>query len=285
MPIAPSELILNADNSVYHLNLLPHELAHKIITVGDPERVSKISKYFDTIELVKQKREFVIHTGTYQGKRITVLSTGMGTDNIEITLTELDALVNIDLDTREIKKQLTSLDIVRIGTSGSLQSTIPLETQLASGMAIGFDTLMQFYSLPQTEVQSLMAKELQTKAQLEFTPYIVEASSMLLNKIGFDMVNGNTLTCPGFYAPQGRELRLKPRVAHYIETLHNYKNQAGLQITNFEMETAGIYSMALLLGHNALSINAIVANRINNTFSTMADETIDSIVKKVLDRI
>jgi len=285
MPIPSSELILNPDGSVYHLNLLPVELATKIITVGDPERVPKISKYFDSIEVVKQKREFVIHTGYYKGKRITVLSTGMGTDNIEIVLTELDALVNIDLETREIKKELTTLEIVRIGTSGCLQPDIQIDSQLVSQSAIGLDTLMQFYQLPQTTSDLATVEKLKEHLGLLLTPYMVSANDELLERIGFDMIQGTTLTCPGFYAPQGRVLRLETVIDAYITKLFSFRNDLNQPITNFEMETAGIYSMANLLGHKALSISAIVAHRIHNTFSTQAENTIDTIARKVLERI
>jgi uridine phosphorylase len=285
MPIPSSELILNPDGSVYHLNLRPEELATKIITVGDPERVSKISKYFDSIEVVKQKREFVIHTGHYKGNRITVISTGMGTDNIEIVLTELDALVNINLETREIKKELTTLEIVRIGTSGCLQPEIEIDTQLASRDAIGLDTLMQFYKLPQSPSEVATVEKLKEHLGLLFTPYVVSANDELLKRIGFDMIQGTTITCPGFYAPQARVLRLETVINEYISKLFSFRNEENQPITNFEMETAGIYSMAKLLGHKALSISAIVAHRVHNTFSLQAENTIDQIALKVLDRI
>lgn len=284
MAIAPSELIVNPDGSIYHLNLLPEHISDLIITVGDPDRVQKVSQYFDEIEVKITKREFVTHTGYYKGKRITVLSTGMGTDNIDILMNELDALVNIDLQSREINEEKISLKIIRIGTSGSLQEAIPLGSHLASHHAVGIDTLMEFYALKQTENEQSITKALQEQLGIGFQPYCVSGSEMLLKKIAFDMIPGNTLTCPGFYAPQGRVLRGALRNQNLLKVYQDFK-VCDFQLTNFEMETAGYYSMGRILGHEMLSLNAIVANRITHEFATNSEEVIDSLILKVLDRI
>ena len=284
MAIPASELIINPDGSVYHLNLQPEHISDLIITVGDPDRVQKVSKYFDAIEVEIVKREFVTHTGYYKGKRITVISTGMGTDNIDILMNELDALVNIDLQSREINEEKIALKIIRIGTSGSLQDTIPLGSHLASHHAVGLDTLMQFYPLEQTENEQSITKSLQQALGIDFQPYCVNGSEMLLKKIAFDMVPGNTLTCPGFYAPQGRVLRGGLKNPDLLKVYQEFK-VCDFQLTNFEMETAGYYSMGRILGHEVLSLNAIVANRITQEFAPNAEEVIDSLIVKVLDRI
>jgi len=282
--IPESELILNKDGSVYHLNLLPKHLSDTIITVGDPSRVYLVSKYFDELEFEMNRREFITHIGTYKGKRVTVISTGMGTDNIEIFFTELDALANIDLTKREVKQRKKKLKIIRIGTSGALQDGIPLGSHLVSENAVGLDTLMCFYNLPQSEQEKIIGTELQEKIGLPFTPYVVSGSESLKTQIGFDMVEGNTVTTPGFYAPQGREIRLDLKYPKLLSEL-NYYNKDGFWLTNFEMETAGYYSLGRLLGHEVLSVNAIIANRIKNRFSKNPNKVIDSLIRKVLDRI
>lgn len=282
--IPESELILNKDGSVYHLNLLPKHLSDTIITVGDPSRVYMVSKYFDDLEFEMNRREFITHIGTYKGKRITVISTGMGTDNIEIFMTEIDALANIDLKKREIKQRKRKLKIIRIGTSGGLQEDLPLGAHLVSQNAVGLDTLMCFYNLPQSEQEKLIGTQIQEKIGLPFTPYVVGCSESLLEQIGFDMTAGNTITTPGFYAPQGRELRLDLKYPKLLSEL-NYYNKDGFWLTNFEMETAGYYSLGRLLGHDVLSVNAIIANRIKNKFSKNPTKVIDSLIRKVLDRI
>ena len=282
--IKDSELILNSDGSVYHLNLKPEHISDTIITVGDPGRVYRVSQYFDKIDFELNKREFITHTGRYKGKRITVMSTGMGTDNIEIVMTELDALVNIDLEKRVPKNKKASLNIIRLGTSGSLQQDVPLGSHLVSDYAIGLDTLMYFYKLENTELEKTIASEMERSMELPFTPYCVKGSSDLLQKIGFDMLKGNTVTCPGFYAPQGRELRLPLRMPKLMEHL-NYFHYDNFWLTNFEMETAGYYAMGRMLGHEILSVNAIIANRITNKFADDADKVVDDLIHKVLDRI
>jgi uridine phosphorylase len=281
--IKSTDLILQK-GAVYHLGIRPEDLASKVIAVGDPGRVEKISRYFDRVDFKAEHREFVTHTGTYQGKRITVISTGMGTDNIEILMTELDALVNVDLETRTEKENKQALDIVRIGTSGSLRANIPVDTLLVSAMGIGLDTLMSFYPFPVSKEDQRLSDALREHAGLPFSPYISYADSGLLSRVGEGMVRGITLTCPGFYAPQGRSVRLQPAqgdlLSHYISFQHGQ-----IQITNFEMETAGYYSMGSLLGHRMLSVNVIVANRVNDVFSTQADQAMDQAIRLVLDRI
>ncbi|GAB2624699.1 nucleoside phosphorylase [Belliella aquatica] len=282
--IPESELIINPDGSIYHLNLKPEDLASTVIAVGDPDRVEKVSQYFDSIELKTSKREFVAHTGYYKGKRITAISTGMGTDNIEIFMTELDALVNVDLKTRLPKEQHTTLDIIRVGTSGSMQRDIPAGTLLASAYGIGLDTLMAFYSTEYTDLEKSVANEVQHSLNLPFVSYCIEGSPKLLNLLGEGLVIGNTATCPGFFGPQGREVRVKPAIPDIIEKLASI-NVDGFRITNFEMETSGYYAMGRLLGHEVLSLNAIVANRITKEFADNAYDIVDDLIKHTLKKV
>ena len=284
--ISETDLILNPDGSVYHLNLLPKHLSDTIITVGDPSRVYMVSEHFDDIEFEINKREFITHTGTYKGKRITVISTGIGTDNIEIFFTELDALVNVDLKTREPKLRKKKLKIIRVGTSGALQEDIPVGTHLVSDYAVGLDSLMNFYNLEMDEFEENISRDIQKKIGLPFTPYVVKGSASLKEQFGEGMVSGNTVTTPGFYAPQGREVRLPIKLPRLLEDLNYYHNKSSdFWLTNFEMETAGYYAMGRLLGHEALSVNAIIANRIKNKFSKDPQKVVDALIKKVLDRI
>jgi uridine phosphorylase len=284
MKISETDLILNPDGSVYHLNLLPKHISDTIITVGDPSRVYMVSQFFDEIEFEMNKREFITHVGTLNNKRITVISTGIGTDNIEIFFTELDALVNIDLKTREPKARKRKLNIIRIGTSGALQEDIPLGAHLVSDYAVGLDNLMNFYDLQMDDFEAGVAHDLHRKTGLPFMPYVVRSSQSLREQIGFDMLPGNTVTCPGFYAPQGRELRLPLRFPKLLEDL-NYYHKGDFWLSNFEMETSGYYAMARLLGHDALSVNAIIANRIKNKFSKNPNKVVESLIKKVLERV
>jgi uridine phosphorylase len=279
-PIPSSELILNSDGSIYHLHLKPEHLASFVFTVGDPDRVPLVSRHFDRIEFKIHKREFVTHTGWKNGKRLTVMSTGMGTDNVEILMTELDALVNVDLDTRLSKPQRTSLDIVRLGTSGSMQEYIPVGSLLASEAAVGIDTLMTFY--PSLSGEQPFGTAIQKELDLGFAPYQATASPQLLALLGDTFTRGVTLTCPGFYAPQGREVRLKPRMDQMIERLSSIE-VAGKRLTNFEMETAGYYALGELLGHRMLSLSAIVANRVLEEFDPQADETVERLIVTALD--
>ncbi len=282
--ISETDLILNKDGSVYHLNLKPEHISNTIITVGDPSRVHNVSKHFDKVEFEMNKREFITHVGNYKGKRITVISTGMGTDNIEIFFTELDALANIDLKTREIKPKHRKLNIIRIGTSGALQETIKLGSHLVSDYAVGLDTLMCFYNLPQSDLENTIAEKIQKETGLSFKPYVARASQYLKDKIGKGMITGNTVTCPGFYAPQGRKIRLELKHPNLIDDLNCFHHN-DFWLTNFEMETAGYYALAKMLGHDMLSVNAIIANRITNKFAPNANKVVDDLILKVLDQV
>lgn len=285
-PISETDLILNPDGSVYHLNLLPEHLSDTIITVGDPERVAEVSDHFEKIEVRIHKREFVTHVGYLRKKKVTVISSGIGTDNVEILLTELDALANIDLNTRTPKKTRKKLNIIRIGTSGSLQENIPVGSLLASDYAIGFDNLMSFYKLEMDDFETIVADDLEEKIGLPFKPYVVRGSIALKRDIGAGMLTGNTLTCPGFYAPQGRQLRNEIRFPGLIEQLGGYQARGlDFHLTNFEMETAGYYALGRLLGHEILSVNAIIANRVRNEFAPDPHLVIDRLIKKVLEKI
>ncbi len=284
--IPESDLILNSDGSVYHLNLLPKHISETIITVGDPSRVYRVSQYFDDVEFEMHKREFITHVGTYKGKRVTVIGTGIGTDNIEIFFTELDALINIDLKTRELKSKRKKIKVIRIGTSGSLQEDVPLDSHLVTDYAIGFDNLMNFYNLEMDSFEESLGKDIQKKAKISFTPYVVRGSSMLRKQYAPDMAVGNTITAPGFYAPQGREIRLPLKYPKMLEDLSKYHIKSSeFRLTNFEMETAGYYAMARLLGHEVLSVNAIIANRAKSKFSKDPNKVIDGLIKKILERI
>lgn len=284
--ISETDLILNPDGSVYHLNLLPKQISDTVITVGDPNRVYKVSQYFDDVDFEMNKREFITHVGKYKGKRITVISTGIGTDNVEIALTELDALVNVDLKTREPKSRKKKLKIIRIGTSGALQEDIPLGSHLASEYGVGFDNLMQFYDLPMDAFEKSIAEDIQKKIKISFTPYVVKGSDSLRGQVAKDMISGNTVTTPGFYAPQGRQVRIEPRYPKLLEDLNYYHNKSSdFWLTNFEMETAAYYAFGRMLGHEMLSVNAIIANRIKNKFAKDPDKVVDSLIKKVLNTI
>jgi len=279
-----SELVLNKDGSVYHLNLKPQHIAENVLIVGDPSRVYRISKHFDKIKFEMNKREFITHVGTYKGKEITVLSTGMGPDNIEIFFTELDALVNIDLKKKEIRQKKRRLNIIRIGTSGAMQEDIPVGAHVASRYGIGLDNLMNFYEYKPNKFEEEVAKKLKKHANLKFKPYVAHCSEALLEQFSEGMVIGNTVTTPGFYAPQGRRIRLSLKYRNLLRDLSSFHYQ-DLWLTNFEMETSALYAMAHLLGHNMLSINAVIANRAQGTFSKNPYRTIDSLIKKVLDRL
>jgi len=286
MRIPESDLIINPDGSIYHLNLLPEDIADTVITVGDPDRVSEVTKHFDSIDIKKGKREFITHTGYLGKKRITVASTGIGTDNIDIVLNELDALVNIDFNTRTINKSLRSLKIIRIGTSGAVQPDIPMGTILASSYGLGMDALMNYYvSQPNTE-ESLLLHEIKTHLRdlNHINPYLTSASQSLLASVGKDLPTGITITAPGFYAPQGRIVRAQNSVPNFINLMNTFKSQAN-RITNLEMETAGIYALARILGHEAISINAILASRVNFEFSKDPNKIVDQAIKMVLERL
>jgi uridine phosphorylase len=282
-----SELILNNDGSVYHLKLKPEEIVSTIITVGDPDRVSDIVKHFDTIEIERRNREFYTVTGSLGNKYLTVISTGIGTDNIDIVLNELDALFNVNLSTLEIKELFTPLTIIRIGTSGSIKEDIPVDSFVVSAMAIGLDGLMHNYKAYPTEFQKDLHADLMKQSN-EFhypiNPYVTTADSVLLEKFKAFMIAGITLTAGGFYAPQGRNIRMEAKEKSLIDQLRHLKLQ-GYRMTNFEMETAGIYGLSEIMGHRAISLNAILANRISGNFSTRSKETMEMLISKSLETI
>ncbi len=285
--IAESELIINSRGAIYHLDVKPEEIAPNIITVGDPARVIEISKYFDSVEVERHHREFVTHTG-YVGKtRISVVSTGIGTDNIDIVLNELDALVNIDLTSRTINKELRQLNIIRVGTSGSLQADVPVDSFVASTHAVGIDNLMNFYLQENNEEEKQLLHAFVTQTQLHgrfSQPYIAGASMALIKHFVDGYHQGITVTCPGFYGPQGRILRLGLSHPQLNDRFTDF--QFGQhRITNFEMETAGIYGLGNALHHHCLSLSAIVANRIHKNFSADGNATIEKLIKKTLEII
>jgi len=275
-----SELILNPDGSVYHLALLPKDISNLIITVGDPKRVQEVSRFFDHIDLKKQNREFEIHTGSLNNQRITCLSTGMGTDNIDIVLNELDALVNVDFNTRKVKEHKTVLRLVRIGTSGSINKNINVGDVLYSQLAIGLEGLMNWYKPHATsDYEAAWLNEL-SNIDWPIRPFVQEADHMLIDLFKTVYSPGITLTTGGFYAPQNRSIRLKPSM-DVISALDDLSVN-GQQITNIEMETAGIYGLSSLLGHKALSINLILANRKTGEFAQNPDQLMQDTIQKTL---
>jgi uridine phosphorylase len=285
--IKSSELILNPDGSVYHLNLIPENIANDIIFVGDQDRVEKITQFFDSIEFSTQKREFKTQTGTLKGKRITVMSTGIGPDNIDIVMNELDALVNIDLKTRKPKENLTSLNIIRIGTSGSLQENIPVDSFVMSIFGLGLDNMLRSYL-----IENISKKEIED-AFINHThwdlnkgrPYVTSCSEKLEKLVESNLIHkGITATSGGFYGPQGRILRLPIQDQNLNNRMDDF-NFEGNKITNLEMETAAIYGLSKLLGHHALSLNAIIANRVSGTFSQDPNKAIDELIKYTLQKL
>lgn len=280
-----SELILQKDGSIYHLGLRPDELAPTIITVGDPSRVQSVSKHFDEIHVVRQHREFITHTGRIGNIPVSVVSTGIGTDNIDIVFNELDALLNIDFKTRTTKPKLTSARIIRIGTTGSLRADLAVDSIVKSAFAIGLDNLMHFYKRENTaKINQILASFQAAVPKLPVIPYYAEADAHLLRNIGADWRMGITLTCPGFYAPQGRILRYEATVDDILSQAGNWHSE-DLEVTNFEMETAGIYGLSSLLRHRALSISAVVANRVKKQFSQNAAKTVNDLIVNVLDQL
>jgi uridine phosphorylase len=285
--IDESELIITADGQVYHINLRPENLSPIVITVGDPDRVKEVSKYFDTIEFKTQHREFVTHTGTLGKKRLTVLSSGIGPDNIDIVMNELDACVNIDFQTRTVKEQHTALSIIRFGTSGSLQADISVDSLVASSHGIGLDNVLHYYQLQTTQHEKDLCAAFVKHTSLEgknIIPYAVEGSKDLLSHFGEGYHQGITVTCPGFYAPQGRVVRAGLQFPELVNQLSGF-SFGEHRITNFEMETSAIFGLGRVFGHHCLAINAIVANRINKTFTKDGAKIIDSMIKKNLEII
>lgn len=289
-PIAPSELIINPDGSIFHLHVKPEQLADKVILVGDPGRVPVVAAHFETTECDISSREFRTITGTYKGKRIMVLSTGIGCDNIDIVVNELDALANIDFNTRLIKDELRQLELVRIGTCGGLQPNTPEGTFVASEISIGFDGLLNFYA-GRNEVSDLKLEEAFLKhmnwhgTQCIAHPYVVHANSELIDRIAADdMVRGITIACGGFFGPQGRQLRLPLADPNQNEKIEAFEFE-GHRITNFEMESSAIAGLSLLMGHKAMTCCMVIANRLAQKANPNYKNSIDSLIKLVLDRI
>ena len=285
--IGASELILTQHGSIYHLDLLPEQLADTIITVGDPDRVPLVSRYFDSIEHRARHREFVTHTGFVGKKRISVVSTGIGPDNIDIVLNELDALANIDFKTRIIKDEKHPLNIIRLGTSGSLQTDIPVDSFVVSSFAIGLDNLMHYYVRDDNPDERFILSEFVAHTSLTggaIQPYIAEGAISLRKHFSNDFHSGITITCPGFYGPQGRVLRAPIAYPQLIDALGTFSSR-GHRVSNFEMETSAIYGLGKLLGHHCLSISAIVANRVEKTFSSDAGAAVDDMIRASLEII
>ncbi|MFA5974268.1 MAG: nucleoside phosphorylase [Lentimicrobiaceae bacterium] len=286
-PIAESELILNPDGSVYHLHLKPENLADTIIVVGDPGRVKEISKHFDTIDFTVQNRELYTHTGSIGQKRLTVLSTGMGTDNLDIVINELDAVVNIDLETRKPKASHTKLNIIRLGTAGGLQADVEPGSFVASSHGMGMDGLLYFYdkgkSVMNAEMAEAFVKHVNWNANLPGI-YAVPCSQPLMDKLGKGLVHGVTLTAPGFYGPQGRELRLKLAFPELNNRIESFEYQ-GSRIANFEMETSALYGLGKMLGHETLTICTIVANRVNRSYAEDYHGDVERLIRLVLERL
>lgn len=275
-----SELILTDEGRIYHIDLAPEEVPEIILTVGDPARVERVSRHFDQVYFTRKHREFVTHRGRVGSKEVMVISSGIGTDNVEILMTELDALINVDFTHRKVHDNLKSANIIRIGTSGSLQENIAPGTLLRSSAAIGLDTLMKFYDFVMDENDLRLTKDLMSNLGLGFTPYMAWGDASLVK----GMKEGVTLTCPGFYGPQGRKIRLAPRISDFTKRLTAYSFEK-IKLSNFEMETAGLYAMGQMLGHRVISTNAIIANRVTGEFSSNPQQAIDKLIDTVLDQL
>lgn len=286
--ISASDMILNKDGSIYHLNLRPQDIANTIITVGDPERVAKISSKFDKINFRMSNREFVTHTGELDGKQLTVLSTGIGTDNIDIVLNELDALVNVDFESRTVKANHTSLDIIRIGTTGGMQSDIETGSLVLTEFAIGLDGLLLFYDqhLDETELELDQAFRAycDQNLKLPLNYYVTKADKSLLAYFPKDFTKGITITCPGFYAPQGRQVRALNPNKEFLDQISGFSFK-NLRTTNFEMESAGIYGLGTILGHRCLSASVIIANRKKGLFSENPKKDVEKLIDTVFETI
>ncbi|MCP4460341.1 MAG: nucleoside phosphorylase [Cytophagales bacterium] len=282
-----SELVLNPDGSVYHISLREEHVADTVLLVGDQSRVARISRHFDKLDARIQHREFVTHVGTYKGKKITAISTGIGTDNIDIVLNELHAAANIDLKARRLKENLRQLNLIRIGTSGSLQDDIPAGGFIASQFGLGLDGLIYYYNYQfteeETELNKIINKHLQWNSNLS-RPYLVKGSNELINKIGHDMYKGVTATATGFYGPQGRSLGLDLSNTSMNETLQSFSHE-GYRITNFEMETSALYGLGKLLGHNCCTCCMVLANRAKKEYVNDPQKAIDRLIETVLDRV
>ena len=286
--MASAELILSPNGRIYHLDLLPSEISATIILVGDPGRVSQVSKKFDKVFVQRIHREFITHTGIIGKTPVSVVSTGIGTDNIDIVINELDALVNIDFATGKPKDTHTTLTFIRIGTSGSLHASIPIDSFLLNTHSLGLDNLLSFYEVENNQALEAFNVKIQVKypalALLPVNPYLTAADESLIQLFKNEMQTGITLTAPGFYGAQGRQLRLKSRMRNLLETIASAEREE-TSITNFEMETSGIYGLSTLLNHKAVSCNVILANRPLNIFSQKANESIEKLIDLVLARL
>lgn len=285
--IEASEMPLNSDGSIYHLRLQPDQLAPNVILVGDPGRVPVVSRHFDRVDVKVQNRELVTHTGVLNGTPITVLSTGMGTDNIDIVLNELDALVNVDLKNRVRKEKHTALNLVRLGTSGSFQAEYEVNTFCASQYGLGFDGLLNYYVVPENlyEKDMMQAFDAHMKLPSDFAhPYIVACSQDLMDKVGFDMHKGITATAPGFFAPQGRVVNLPLRFPEQNERLETF-DYKGNRISNMEMETSALYGLGRAMGHRCLTVCVLIANRRTMTFSKDYHPYVDALIEVVTERL
>lgn len=285
--IAESELIINSRGAIYHLDARPEEIANTIILVGDPDRVKVVSGHFDKIECKLQHREFITHTGLIGKKRITVLSTGIGPDNVDIAMNEIDALANIDLESRQIKPNLTSLNIFRFGTSGSLQKDIPVDSFVAGTHGLGFDNVMHFYNIANNSAEEQIISSFKQHTKLNtgnVIPYIYAGSEKLLSLFTKDFYKGITVACPGFYGPQGRILRLDLAYPGLVDKLTTFRFEAQ-RISNFEMESSAIYGLGRALGHQCISLNAIVANRVVKEFSKDGNTAVQNLIKRSLEII
>lgn len=285
--IGDSELILNKDGSIFHLHLLPGDVAETVILVGDQNRVEVISSFFDKIEIKKENREFKTHTGYYKGKRISVISTGIGTDNVDIVVNELDAITNIDLSTRTEKEQKNALTFVRIGTSGALQEDLPVDTPVVSKYAIGFDGMLNFYAdrnkVADLEMEKAFKEHVKWNKLLT-SPYIIKSSDKLFETISKDFRSGLTISAPGFYGPQGRVLRL-PLVDAKLNDKISAFDYKGMKITNYEMESSAIYGLSALLGHEAVTVCSIIANRMRKEYSKDYKTSVKKLIENVLDKL
>jgi len=285
--IPPSELIVSKEGRIYHLDLKPSEIADNIIIVGDQDRVPQVSRHFNKIEHKIAKREFITHTGTYKGNRISVLSTGIGTDNIDIAINELDAITNIDLKTKMIKKDHRSLNIIRIGTSGSLQEDIPVDSFVVSTHGLGFDGLLGFYNTNPDDEELKLKKAFLSQVNWPIEaniPYFTIGDKELIDDLGHGFHHGITATANGFYGPQGRSLRLETKVPELNEQLNQFRYKE-LRITNFEMETSALYGLSAMLGHRACTVCAIIANRFKKEYSKDYKKTVDQLIEITLDRL
>lgn len=282
-----TELIITPDKRVYHLNVNGDHLANNILLVGDPDRVAKVSRHFSNIEFKTQHREFITHTGTYKGKRISVISTGIGTDNIDIVLNEIDAAVNIDLEKRVLKDVSRKLNLIRLGTSGALQEEIPVDHIVVSTHGLGLDGLINYYDFPENLLENDISKAVMQHCNwpqgLPF-PYCVKADSFLFDVFAKDNFSGITATAPGFYGPQGRNIRLKSRINDFQNLLGSFRYQQH-KVTNFEMETSALYGLGAALGHNCLTACVIIANRIRKEYSSNTTKSVEQLIENSLERI